>query len=269
MKTVCHTFDQGACLTGYLHEQGEHPEEQWGPRPAILICPGGGYVFTSPREADPPAMAFLNMGFQAFVLRYRVGEQAGNMQPLEDLARSVLLIRKQCEQWNIAPDKLVVLGFSAGAHLACSLGVHWDDEELLLRCAAEDALLLRPDAMVLSYPVITAGPFAHRQSIELVSRGSDKPLEYWSLETQVNRRTPPAFIWHTMNDPGVPVENSFLLAQALHRAGVECECHFFADGQHGMSVCSKEVNTPSDVVGMWVPLCKNWLERRFGALGGL
>ncbi|WP_367924687.1 alpha/beta hydrolase [uncultured Ruthenibacterium sp.] len=270
MKTFVETLPHGARLRGYLHEQtGNSGEIGWGPRPAMIICPGGGYVFTSPREADPPAIAFLNMGFQVFLLDYRVGNQAGNQQPMEDLARSILLVRSQAEEWNIDPSKLAVLGFSAGAHLAGCLGVHWNDEEIARRCAAKDQRALRPDAMVLCYPVITAGPFAHKASLELVSAGCNLPMDYWSLETQVNKETTPTFLWHTMDDASVPVENSFLFAQALHKAGVECECHFFPHGRHGLSVCSEEVQTPSDTVGMWVPLCKKWLENRFGPLGGL
>ena len=270
MKSFVHTLPGGATLQAYLHEEICGSDGQvWGPRPAVILCPGGGYAFTSPREADPPAFLFLNMGLQVFILHYRVGEQAGKLQPMEDLARSILLVRERCSEWEIDPDRVAVMGFSAGAHLACSLGVHWDDEELARRCEVKEVRRLRPDAMILAYPVITAGTFAHRKSIELVSADSGRPQEYWSLETQVNDKTPPAFLWHTMDDAGVPVENSFLLAQALHKAGVECECHLFPSGCHGMSVCTGEVYTPSATVGMWVPLCKNWLEHRFGPLGGL
>lgn len=270
MKIIAHTLPGGAQLNAYLHENVLNPEQgEETPRPAMILCPGGGYSFTSPREADPPAMAFLNMGFQVFILYYRVGDQAGNLQPMEDLARSVLWVRENSSAWNIDPCKVAVMGFSAGAHLACSLCVHWDDEELIRRCGAQSGKALRPDAMVLAYPVITAGEFAHQRSIELVSRDCERPREYWSLEKQVNEQTPPAFLWHTMSDASVPVENSFLLAQALHKAGVECECHFFPQGEHGMSVCTREVQTPSATVGMWIPLCRNWLEHRFGTLGGL
>ena len=135
MKSFVHTLPGGATLQAYLHEEICGSDGQlWGPRPAVILCPGGGYAFTSPREADPPAFLFLNMGLQVFILHYRVGEQAGKLQPMEDLARSILLVRERCSEWEIDPDRVAVMGFSAGAHLACSLGVHWDDEELARRC---------------------------------------------------------------------------------------------------------------------------------------
>ena len=122
--------------------------------------------------------------------------------------------------------KIVVCGFSAGGHLAASLGVHWNDPDIMRRCEVKDAQMLRPDAMILGYPVITAGIFAHRESIQRVSQDCHEDECYWSLETQVTEQTPPAFLWHTMNDPAVPIENSFLFAEQLHQAGVDCECHF-------------------------------------------
>ena len=104
MKIIAHTLPGGAQLNAYLHENVLNPEQgEETPRPAMILCPGGGYSFTSPREADPPAMAFLNMGFQVFILYYRVGDQAGNLQPMEDLARSVLWVRENSSAWNIDP----------------------------------------------------------------------------------------------------------------------------------------------------------------------
>lgn len=268
MKIVTRTLPTGAVLTGYIHDDSrEFPPEVSRTRPALVLCPGGGYFMTSDREADPPAMAFLNMGFQVFTLRYSVQEAAGNKRPLEELARSVQLVRQNCGEWGVDPKKLVVMGFSAGGHLAASLGTHWNDPELLERCGASDAGL-RPDAMVLCYPVICANEYAHQGSIDLVSRDCPEPRAYWGLENWVNAQTPPAFLWHTMEDDCVPVENSVAFAMALRRAGVACECHLFMQGHHGLSVCTPEVGTPGYDCGRWLELCRAWLAALLGPLPG-
>lgn len=256
-------------LTAYLHSPSDEMQsEEAVKRPAVIVCPGGAYMFCSDREADAPAMAFLNMGLQVFVLRYSVDEFAGNKQPLTEIAASIKFVRENAQRWLLDKNKVAVCGFSAGGHLAASIGVHWNDPEIMARLHIRDAMLLRPDAMVLCYPVITAGEFAHRQSVENISRNCSESIDYWSLETQVNPQTPPAFLWHTVNDNAVPVENSFLFAQQLHKCGVPCECHFFEDGQHGMSAATREVNCASKNVHMWLQLCQNWLTGRFGPLGG-
>lgn len=269
MKIEKIRISENAELSAYLHtpsREMEHPETVC--RPAMIVCPGGGYSWRSDREAEPPAVAFFNMGMQVFVLRYSVGENAGNKQPLTELAASVKLVREHSAQWQIDTQKLAVSGFSAGAHLAASLGVHWDDAELAERCGVENAGELRPDAMVLCYPVISAGIYAHKDSIDRVSANCKENRDYWSLEKHVTAQTPPTFLWHTMDDELVPVENSFLFAQELHRAGIPCECHFFESGNHGMSVATKETGSASAHIHSWVELCRQWLTGRFGSLSG-
>ena len=232
-------------------------------RAAVIICPGGAYEHCSARESDPPAIAFLEMGMQAFILNYSTGMNAAGKRPLCELAEAVKIVRENSEMWQIDARKIAVCGFSAGGHLAASLAVHWNDPEIMDRCHVQDARLLRPDAVILAYPVITTGEYANQASIARVSRGSRDNLEYWSLEKQVQTHTPPVFLWHTMDDDGVPVENSFLFARSLHRAGVDCECHFFASGPHGMSIATAEVDAASENVHMWLRLCRNWLRERF------
>ena len=134
----------------------------------------------------------------------------------------------------------------------------------------EDAKLLRPDGLILAYPVITMqDDLTHLCTKHNVMAGTKETQDYWSLETQVKETTPPAFVWHTMEDAGVPVENSLLFVSALHRNGVACEAHFFPHGEHGMSVCTKEVSTYDPVVRKWMPLCRNWMDSHFGPLGGI
>lgn len=260
---------QNAILTAMLHTPNrEMCGKEATRRAAMIICPGGGYGMVSKRESDPPAISFLNMGLQVFVLRYPIKENAGDKAPLEALARAIQIVRNSSEEWQIDPEKIAVCGFSAGAHLAGSLGVHWNDPEILTRCQAKKPEELRPNAMVLCYPVITAGEFSHVGSIQCVSRNCKENLDYWSLETQVDNQTPPTFLWHTMNDPEVPVENSFLFAEALHRCGVPCECHFYEKGYHGMSTATREVNAADESIHTWTALCRNWLSSHFGTLGG-
>ena len=159
-------ISQNATLTAILHGPSEEMQSDSAlRRPAVVICPGGAYEFCSVREADAPASAFLNMGLQVFILLYSCGEDAGGKQPLAEAAQSVRLVRERADEWWIDPQKILICGFSAGGHLAASLGVHWDDPALAERCGVQDASVLRPDAMVLGYPVITAGQYAHRRSI--------------------------------------------------------------------------------------------------------
>lgn len=258
-----------ASLQAYLHSPSpEIQSETACLRPAVIICPGGAYEFRSDREADAPALAFLNMGLQVFVLHYTTGKDAGNKNPLTQLAASIQLVRENAQRWQIHPHKILVCGFSAGGHLAASMGVHWNDPEIMRRCGAQSAAQLRPDGLVLCYPVIHAGAYAHETSIENVSRNCPEPREYWSLETQVTAQTPPAFLWHTMTDDVVPVENSFLFARQLHQNGVPCEAHFFEQGAHGMSTATQEVDTASRAIHSWLSLCQTWLSNRFGPLGG-
>lgn len=259
----------GGVLTAYLHEsspQAAYPIcEQ---RPALIVCPGGGYEHIAFREKDPPAMTFLHMGMQVFALEYDLSEKAKNKKPLEQLARSIQLVRKNSKQWNVDPNRIVVMGFSAGGHLAASLGVHWNDPEILTRCEEKDARVLRPDGMILCYPVITMGQYTHGSTRDFISADSSEVIDYWSLETQVTADTPPAFLWHTMDDALVPVQNSLMLVNAMISAGVSCECHLFPHGPHGMSTCTEEVGTYSAEVGAWVSLCRNWLHVKFGPLPG-
>ncbi len=265
MQVKTFSLKDGATLTAYLHTPSEEMTSSFcTARPAVIVCPGGAYTSLSDREADPPALEFLNMGFQSFILRYHVGAEARHKQSLKDLAQAVLYLRAHAGTLHIDVNKIAVLGFSAGAHLAASLGVHWNDPVIAATCDVTESSLLRPNAMILGYPVITAYQFAHQGSIETVSADCSEPLDYWSLERCVTPQTPPTFLWHTMNDPCVPMENSLLFAQALHAANVPAECHIFPDGPHGMTTCTQEVDTPSVHTRQWLILCEMWLKELFG-----
>ena len=226
-------------------------------RPAIIICAGGAYRWLSPREKDPVALHFAAMGWQTFLIEYSVGDRAGELRPLRELAEAVRIVRKRAVEWHIEPEHIAVLGFSAGGHLAASLGTLWHRPELELgdNC--------RPDALVLCYPVITAGEHRHEESIEHVTGGDKGLVELMSLEKQVTTHMPPTFIWHCAGDESVPVENTLLFTAAMQREKVPYACHIFTGGAHGISMCTQEVETPNPDARKWVELCDTWLNDRF------
>lgn len=225
-------------------------------RPLVLVVPGGGYNHVSPREGDPVALQFAAAGYHTAVLTYSVGEGVWNYQPLRQLNEALGLLRQRAGEWNILPDKIAVCGFSAGGHLALSSAV--------LDLPGE-AAQQRPDAVILGYPVITAGEFAHRGSFAQLA-GSDDPAaqQAFTLENKVTPRTPPVFVWHTMEDKTVPVENTLLLLSALRRARVPCEAHLFEKGAHGTSISTAEVDAADPHRARWVQLCLEWLGETFG-----
>ena len=245
-----------APVIGYLHDDHDRLVAH-KTRPALLICAGGAYRWLSPREKDPVALRWAAQGYQTFLIEYSVGEQAGGLRPLRELAEAVRILRERAADWHIEPQHIAVLGFSAGGHLAASLGTLWQRPELKLGESS------RPDALVLCYPVITAGEFAHPESIEHVTGGDEALLELMSLEKQVTAQMPPTFLWHCVGDESVPVENSLLLAEAMQRAGVSYECHLFTGGAHGISMCNREVETPNPEAAAWIGLCQTWLNQQF------
>ena len=270
MELLSFTLPTGAKMTAWLHcDSPELVEPHCFRRTAVVVCPGGAYQMISGREKDPTAAEFFAMGAQVFVLEYSVQDAACDKRPLEELARTVLMVRQNAEAWRVDPNKVVVIGFSAGGHLAASLGVHWDDPEILARCGVADAKLLRPDGMMLCYPVLTMiDELTHALTKKNVMAGTKEPEEYWSLETQVKDTTPPTFLWHTMEDASVPVENSLMFLTAMHRAGVSCEAHFFPYGGHGISMCTWEVDCVDSHGRQWMGLCRKWLDVHFGPVIG-
>ena len=258
--------DSRAEAVGYLHDNsGEMPKRTV--RPCVIVLPGGGYTFLSDREADPPATAFFAKGYQVFILRYSICGAASDLRPLADAALTVRKIRANSAEWNVFPDKIAVCGFSAGGHLAASLGTLWDSPELSAKTSFSD-IPSRPDALILGYPVVTAGKYAHEGSIRALSGGEPtrRQRDFYSLEHHVSPSTPPAFLWHTQEDADVPVENTLLFAAALRRSGVPFECHIFRKGSHGLSMCNAETGIENPHDASWFPLCAQWLSELFGFL---
>lgn len=234
-------------------------------RPAVLICPGGGYGFTSEREAEPIAAKFNAAGFQAFVIYYSVAPNK-HPQPLLDVSRAMCIIRENAEEWGINKDKIIICGFSAGGHLAASLGVHWN-KQYLFDVEGIEMEMNKPNGLILSYPVITSGEFAHRGSFDnlLGEHPNKELLEEMSLENQIGEHTPKTFIWHTFEDGCVPMENTLLFAQGLRKNNIPFEMHIYPEGGHGLSLANEETTWPNDIlytqVSTWINMVIEWIKR--------
>ena len=231
-------------------------------RPAVLVCPGGGYSMVSDREAEPVAMKFLSNGYSAFVLTYSV-EPIGYPTQLLQAAKSIAYIRENAEEYNIHNDKILVCGFSAGGHLAANIGTLWEDEIIKKELGLKRGEC-KPNGMILAYPVITCDEKGHKGSFDNLVGAGDKSLyQKLSAEKQVSKNTPPAFIWHTFNDGTVPVENSLLFAAALAENNIPFELHIFSDGVHGLSLCTEVTKVVNKRCEVWMDLCLKWIEENF------
>lgn len=252
-------------LTHFWEESRElYPGQK---RPVILICPGGAYRMTSDREAEAIAIRFMSMGYHTAVLRYSVSP-ARYPVALHQLAKAVSILRERSEEWFIRPEQIVVMGFSAGGHLAASLGMFWNQGEITnaLELAPEQ---IRPNGMILCYPVITSGAFGHEESFRnLLGERYEELREQMSLEKQVSKDTPKTFIWHTFEDTVVVPENSLFFVQAMKKAGIPVEYHLFPEGNHGIGLGNEltaNENGRGIVPGceVWSSLAERWLNREF------
>ena len=219
-------------------------------RPLILICPGGAYSYCSPREAEPIARSYMARGYHAAVLNYSVKKNTECLYDAEkdvtkphfEVAKSICIIRDNAKNWSVSPDKIAVIGFSAGGHLAACASILFNDEKLLKALGCEVGYN-KPNASLLCYPVITTGEYAHKGSIEnlLGEYATEENLTRYSLEKSVTKNTPPTFLVHATRDPGVPAMNSIDLASAFFKAGVNFELHIIPVAMHGFSTAQREV----------------------------
>lgn len=227
---------------------------------AVIICPGGGYGHLSDVKEGSDVAAWLNsLGVTGCVLKYRLSPRYRHPAPLLDAQRAIRLVRSRATQWKLDPQRVGILGFSAGGHLASTAGTHYDmgDSDAT---DPIDKFSCRPDLMVLCYPVISfSSPFTHVGSRNnLLGMNADpKVLEVLSNEKQVTRETPPTFLFHTSADTGVPPENSLMFYMALHAKGVPAELHIYEQGRHGVGLAPKD-----PVLSSWPRRCSQWMEVR-------
>jgi len=230
---------------------------------AVINCPGGGYTrLAISNEGEGIARRLTAVGVTVFVLKYRLMEY-GQPAPLQDVLRAVRYVRAHAAELGVKPNRIGVFGSSAGGHVAASAATLYDAPEGRTG-AALDASSARPDFVGLLYPVITMKPpFAHQGSRKnlLGDTPSDALVETYSMETQVTRDTPPVFLVHTEEDTSVPMENSLMFLQALRKAGVPAEAHFFEKGPHGFGT-RPDLGPTSEWPGRFV----EWL-RSHGWLG--
>ena len=210
-------------------------------RPAVLILPGGGYMFCSDREAEPVAMPYLAAGFQAFILRYSVMENAAWPNPLDDYEQAMALIRERADEWHVMPDKIAVIGFSAGGHLAG---------------AAATMSVNRPNAAVLGYAVLKQ------------ETAREVGVEMPGIPDLVDEKTCPCFLFATRTDSAVPIQNTLDMLNALNRFQTSFECHIYGYGPHGFSTGDHSlvgggVRIP-ERAGDWVKDSIAWLRDVFG-----
>ena len=233
------------------------PANTSGPMTAVIIAPGGSYARLSmTNEGRLPANHLNALGIAAFVLRYRLGPQYHHPIELGDAQRAIRTVRARAAEWHIAADRIGIMGFSAGGHLASSASTHVDAGAL---DAADpiDRVSSRPDFAVLAYPVISfIEPWTHQGSkTNLLGEHPDPALaRSLSSETQVTASTPPAFIYHTNADTVVPVENAVAYFLALRKAGVPAEMHVFRNGPHGTGLAQQD-----PALAEWPRLLANWL----------
>lgn len=257
-------LDRGESTGGYLQTYVPHNTCELRPktRPAILVIPGGGYQMVSEREGEPVAFRFLEDGYCAFVLEYSV--KTKYPVPLLEACMAVVYVRENAERFHADSEHVAAVGFSAGGHLLGMLANCYRDREIvaLLGEKAKRAYL---NAAIYSYSVITTGEKTHKETCQTITDGDAELKERLSIEKRITKDSPPAFIWHTLGDDCVPVENALLLAEAYRRVRVPFEIYLFEHGWHGLSVCNEETSNPCDErpffehIAKWYGLAGEWL----------
>jgi acetyl esterase/lipase len=226
---------------------------------AVVVCPGGGYGALAMDHEGKQIAEWLNgRGVAAFVLKYRLGPRYRHPAPLTDVQRAIRTVRQGAAGFGVAQDRIGVWGFSAGGHLASTAATHFNSG-MPDAADAIDRVSSRPDFAVLAYPVITMTAHTHGGSRRNLLGETPDPqlIELLSNEKQVTPQTPPTFLFHTSDDPGVPVENSVYFYLALRKAGVPAEMHLYEHGRHGVGLA------PADpVLSSWGTRLTDWMRGR-------
>jgi acetyl esterase/lipase len=234
-----------------------YPEKDKTNGTSVIICPGGGYaILAIEHEGYTIAKEFNKYGVTAFVLKYRLPSDQimvdKTIGPLQDAQQAIKMVRENASKWNLDTAKIGIMGFSAGGHLASTLGTHFQKSYI----DNVNNTSLRPDFMVLGYPVITTGKYASKGSmLNLLGKTpSEEQLNYFSNELQVNKDSPPTFIFQANDDKAVPSENSLDLTKALKQAGVKTELHLYQAGGHGFGLNN------STTKESWFLTMINWMK---------
>jgi len=267
------TPDQKAWLTTLLFDTPfntniDGPHEL---RPAVVVVPGGGYAYCSRRESDPVSLHFSMQGYQTFVLEYHCGADSAYPVPLIDIALALGHIRAHAAEYNIDPNRIALVGFSAGGHLSALLGSLWHTSELSQLTDLAPAQV-QPNALILAYPV------ADLKALTDLILAADEPQERFGAMLQsyspakdpmclVNEHIPPVFLFTTQTDDLIPAAHTFAYAQHLSEAGISLEFHQFSEGGHGLGSADGLANHGRNYpkrLGAWLDLAINWLNAAFG-----
>ena len=296
-KTL-HLYENRQDVTLTTYVLSDSPELLNGKkRPAVLVCPGGGYLNCSDREAEPVALRFAAMGYHAFVLHYSTYGNGvpgffptrGNLPvnpnsiypaPMRDMGKAFLTIRAHADEWLVDTKKIAICGFSAGAHNCAMFAVYWHDP-VIYEFFEEEAAVFKPAAAILGYGISdyhllfgeTDDAFAQElsEAASVAYLGTQSPtkdlLDTVSPALHVTQNTPPTFLWATAADALVPVENTTRMANALALAGVPFEVHIFEEGGHGLSLADQSTAASlwelDDDAAKWIGLAESWLKKRF------
>lgn len=228
---------------------------------AVVICPGGAYWGLAIKHEGSQVAKWLNgMGITAFVLKYRLPDdsimQNKSIGPMQDGQQAIRIVRRHAKEWGINPDKIGIMGFSAGGHLASTLSTHFNEKVY----EPSDSTSARPDFSLLIYPVISMdSTITHWGSRVNLLGGAPSPelVKHFSNQLQVNEQTPPAFLALSIDDNAVPVQNSLSYALALKKSNIPCELHMYQTGGHGYGM-GRSANTESS----WPEACRIWLKAR-------
>jgi len=247
-----------ATLEGYLLDTYQ-TLGRWEKRPAVIVIPGGGYVYCSRAEGEPIAMRYLGKGFHSFVLRYSTGHDAAGFRPLREISWAIGYIRENAESWGLDPDKILVCGFSAGGHLALSAGL-----------LAEN----KPNGMILGYPAASAPHFPGMNFMLKLLTGKETVTEEdaipFDLVPQITKEAPPVFIMATAQDL-LTNYGALPIAQKYAQLGLPYELHVFGHGPHGYALgdettCNGSSRYLNDAFAQWHALSVAWIYKVFGKL---
>ena len=270
-QTIPISEDKSVSLTAYVHDDIHTCGTEKG-RPAIIVLPGGAFSFLSPFEAEPVALTFLQKGFNTFVLRYTVGDDCRYPEVLIEVSSAIKMVRDKAAEWNINPQRVSLMGFSAGACLAGISATQWNAPGIS-RALNTSPEYIRPDAAVIAYGcwdnsgTIWNDPAFVNPNASQFPKSCPPQLD---LINYVGDHVCPLFIWHNQKDKYVPVRNCLMIAEEMCRLEIPVELHLYTGGEHGMSVANqlcyrdeenKRLIEDNPNVSMWVDMCTNWLNK--------